>query len=244
MKRIIYLITFLVTISAPLAANEVVVTAGADYQISIPKDWVVIPRDVLDQYEIAVQNATGQNQTYEYGYQSSSAVNWFEHPYALVQVKRNGRVPEGQLKQYKKIEGGFKKGIEKLESTAGGLMSNSTMGETLYEKKRQILWSTLSMDVSNVGRVKGIIAIKLAEFGIVQFMGYGKEDDFASYEPVYRDMAHSLTLNPNDTYKPRITDNAPTIFGVNLGQTAIAAIIGGLIGGVFSLFRVFSKRKS
>jgi len=242
MERTILVFIFLIIFTLPLSAEENTLSAGSDFQISIPHDWVEIPRDVLDQYEIAVQAATGQAQTYEYGYQSTSTVNWFEHPYALVQVKRTGRVPEGQLKKYKKIESGFKEGIQKVEESAGDLLKNMTMGETIYEQDGHILWSAMSMEVAGVGKVKGLIAVKLTEFGVVQFMGYGKEDNFSQHESTYRKMIQSITVSQPDMYKPRLTDNAPTIFGINLGQSLIAGIIGGLIGGVFGLFKYFTRK--
>ncbi len=242
MGRNIFAFIFITIFSLPLVAEESTLSAGSDFQISMPSDWVEIPRDVLDQYEVAVQEATGQNQTYEYGYQSTSAVNWFEHPYALVQVKRTGRVPEGQLKNYKKIESGFKEGIQKVDDSAGDLLKNMTMGETIYEQDRHILWSAMTMEVAGIGKVKGLIAVKLTEFGVVQFMGYGKEETFSKHEPTYRKMINSITVSQPDIYNPRLTDNAPTIFGINLGQSLIAGIIGGLIGGVFGLFKYFTRK--
>ena len=242
MEKNILTFLALTIFSLQLAAEETLMTAGSDYQISIPSDWIEIPRDVLDQYEVAVKNATGQDQTYEYGYQSSSAVNWFEHPYALVQVKRTGRIPEGQLKQYQKIESGFKEGIDKAEDLAGDLLKNITMGETIYEQDSHILWSAMTMDVAAVGKVKGLIAVKLTEFGVVQFMGYDKIESFPQIEPTYRKMIHSIALNQPDIYMPRLTDNAPTLFGINLGQSLMAGIIGGLIGGLFGLFKYFTRK--
>ncbi|MFT5521780.1 MAG: hypothetical protein ACI9IA_002385 [Enterobacterales bacterium] len=202
MERNILIFIFTIVFSLPLAAEENTLSAGSDFKITVPSDWVEIPRDILDQYEVAVQEATGQSQTYEYGYQSTSAENWFEHPYALVQVKRTGRVPEGQLKNYKKIESGFKEGLQKVDDSSGDLLKNMTMGETIYEQDRHILWSAITMDVADVGKVKGLIAVKLTEFGVVQFMGYGKEKSFSLHEPTYRKMIHSITANQSDIYKP------------------------------------------
>jgi hypothetical protein len=244
MYRNILTFIFTILISLPLAADENILRAGSDYQISIPSDWVEIPKDILDQYAVAAKEATGQNVTYEYGYQLASAVNWLEHPYALVQVKRTGRVPEGQLKQYKKIESGFNEAIDKLEESAGDLLKNITMGETIYEEDKHILWSAMSIEVAGIGKVKGLIAVKLTEFGMVQFMGYGKEESFSQYEPTYRKMIDSITVSQPDIYKPQITDNAPTIFGINLGQSLIAGIVGGLIGAIFGLFKYFTRKKS
>jgi hypothetical protein len=231
-------------ISISLFAEEQVVDAGNDYKLTLPSDWVEIPEDVLDQYEKAILEATKINQTYEYGYQSNTATNWFEYPYALVQVNRQGRVPEGQLKQYEKVESGFKEGMDKVEAVAGDLLSNAVMGETIYDQDSHILWSKMSMDISGIGRVKGLIAIKLTEYGTIQFMGYAKEDNFTRYEAIYREIIHSITVQDSEIYTPRITDNAPTIFGINLGQLLIAGVIGALVGGIIGLFIYFTKRKS
>ncbi len=206
----------IVFFSLPISASENVLNAGLDYQISLPDDWVEIPRDELDIYQSNIQEKTGQNQTYDYGYQSDNTVNWFEYPYALVQIRRIGRVSEDKLKKYKKIESGFEKEIDKVESFAGDLLSNGEMGELLYEQDAHILWSTLSMDVNGVGKVKGLISVKLTEFGTVQFMGYSKDENFLHYEPTFRQMAYSIKPSPNDIYKPRLTDNAPAIFRADL----------------------------
>jgi len=244
MVRKIVLPSLFLLFTVSLVAEEQIVDAGNDYKVTLPHSWVEIPEDILDQYEKAIQEATKQIQTYEYGYQSNTATNWFEYPYALVQVNRKGRVPEGQLKQYQKIESGFKEGMDKVEAAASDLLSNAAMGETVYDQDSHILWSKMSIDVSGIGRVKGLIAIKLTEFGTIQFMGYAKEDNFTHYEAIYRKIVHSITVQDSEKYTPRFTDNAPTIFGINLGQTLIAGVIGALIGGIFVLFKFFTKRKS
>ncbi len=67
-RIVVPLLVFLFSI--PLFAEEQIVAAGNDYRVTLPSGWVAIPEDVLDQYEKAIQEATKQNQTYEYGYQS------------------------------------------------------------------------------------------------------------------------------------------------------------------------------
>ena len=118
------------------------------------------------------------------------------------------------------------------------------MGDTLYDPGMHVLWSNLTMNVASVGKVRGLVALRLTEYGYLQFMGYGLEQEFTQYEAMYRNMVHNISLNENDIYKPALTDNAPTLFGINLGQTAIAALIGALIGGLFGLFKMFTRKKS
>ncbi|MDZ7781918.1 MAG: type IV toxin-antitoxin system AbiEi family antitoxin domain-containing protein [Halioglobus sp.] len=219
-----------------------ILEAGKDYRISIPEDWTEIPREALLQYQEIVSKTVGQKLTYEYGYQSLQTENWFEYPYVLIQVIRSGRIPEGQLKDYKKIDSGMEEGLEKVSKAVGSFLSNASVGETIYDSSIHVLWSRMAMDVDGAGTVNSLIGLKLTEYGYIQFMGYALANEFASYEPIYRKMIQSISLSEEDTYNPRLTDNAPTVFGINLGQTAIAAIVGALMAGLFGLARKLWKK--
>jgi len=242
-KKSILSVLLVLTFSIPSISEEITLPAGNDYDISIPSDWLEIPKEVLEQYQTTVSETTGQNQTYEYGYQSSKNENWLEYPYVLVQVKHTGRISEGHLKNFKKIESEYNEGIEKLKESAGDLFSNMSMGEPLYDSSIHVLWSNAMMNVQGVGRVKGIIAVKLTEYGFIQFMGYGLEQNFIKYEDMYRNMVYSINLKESDIYKPRVTYEAPTIFGINLGQIAMTAMVCGLISVIFSLLKKSNRKK-
>ncbi len=244
MKRIFFTFFVYLSFALPAAGEDITFEAGSDYQITVPGDWVEIPREAIDQYQKVISENTGQHVTFEYGYQSTENENWFVYPYALVQIKRNGRVPEDQLTKYKKIESGFDEGIKNMEEAAGELLSNISQGETIYDPAIHTLWSNISMDVEGIGRARALIAIRLTEYGFIQFMGYALEQDFSQYESLYRRMVHSINIEEKDIYKSRITDNTPTIFGINLGRVAISAIIGALIGGLFGLFKMFKRKNS
>lgn len=214
-----------------------------EFSINIPNDWTVIPNNVLDEYSKAIKQTTGQDQSYQYGYQSNDTENWFEYPYALVQIHKGGRIPSGELKKYKKVKQAFEEGMEKVQSSTDKLLSNMQMGETIYDESNHILWTAMSMDVANIGNVKGIIAVKLTEYGAVQFMAYGLNHNFAKYEPAYRKMINSIIINPGDEYQPQLTDNAPALFGINLGQTMKSAVIGGCIGAFIFLIGIIGNRR-
>lgn len=244
MIRKVVVFSLLLLFSTSLFAEEHVIAAGSDYKITLPSNWIEIPKDVLEQYEKAVREKTKQNINFKYGYQPSSSENWFEYPYALVQVNRGGRLSEDQFKEHKKIERGFKEGIDKVKASAGDILSNAKMGETIYDQDTHILWSKMSMDVSGVGRTNGLIAAKLTEYGTIQFMGYAKEEDFAHYETIYKKTVNSISVKESDIYKPRLSDHSPKIFGIDIGKLLIMAIIGALIGGAVGLFKFFTRKTS
>ena len=116
-------------------------------------------------------------------------------------------------------------------------------GETLYDEAGHVLWSTLAMNVQGVGDVRGLIAVKLTEFGFIQLMGYATADSFAHYSPIFRDAVRTLAIAERYEYQPRLTDHAPTVWGINLGQSAIAGLFGGLAGGVVALIAYLNKKR-
>jgi len=215
------------------------------FVIILPSGWAEAPPEALQNIEASIrefsQGATAQK--YDYGYQLSSALTWFEYPYILVQVNRKGRVPEGQLTQYKKLDAGFDQGVERIEKSLGGIASITKHGENLYDESSHILWRRMDMEVQGVGAVRAVIAVKLTEFGYIQLMGYATEDTFLRYAPVFQAAFRTLKVAEADRYRPRLTDHAPTFLGVNLGRVAIAALVGALLGGVGALINYLRNKR-
>ncbi len=226
------------TIAATFATSH-------DFSVTLPSGWVEAPPEALRTMEAAIEQASqgAINQQFEYGYQLASASVWFEYPYILVQVKRSGRVPEGQLAQHKRSHSEIREGMEKAEESFGAFLSGIEQDETLYDEGNHVLWSTITMNVQGVGDVRALIAVKLTEFGFIQLMGYATRDTFAQYSPIFREAVHTLDIAEQYKYQPRLTDHAPTIWGINLGQTAIAGLIGGLAGGVVALIGYLIKKR-
>ncbi len=221
-------------------------TAGDDFSLSLPSGWVEAPQEALRSIEAAIEEMSrGANkQRYDYGYQLASASTWFEYPYILVQVNRGGRIPEGLLMEHGKIESELRDGIAKTEAWLGEVFTQSAAGESLYDEDEHILWSTISMNAQGVGAIRGLIAIKVTEFGFIQLMGYATEASFAQYSEVYRYAARSLELADEDRYRPNLTDHAPILWGINWGQAAIAGLYGGLFAGLAALIRHFWNQRN
>lgn len=215
-----------------------------NFTVILPAGWIEIPQEVLREAEAFLLEASqGKNpQKYNYGYQLSLATNWMEYPYILVQVNRSGRVPKRQLTALKKTASVFQNALEEAADVYSGLLSNIEQGEMIYDENSHISWSTISATVEEIGKIRGLLAVKFTEFGFIRIMGYAEEKDFSHYVPIYQSMVQTLRIEKKYQYKRKITDNAPTIWGINLGQTAIAAIFGGIIGGAFALVGSLRKR--
>ena len=129
-------------------ANDLVTfNAGSDYQISLPNNWVEIPREVLDQYQRVMSELSGTRKTYDYGYQLSPIKKWLQYPYILVSVVRTGKIAESEFKNYKRIESGFQKSISEFEQSAGHISSSTSHGETVYDPGIHTVWTVLSTNI-------------------------------------------------------------------------------------------------
>lgn len=215
------------------------------FALTLPPGWAEAPPEALRQAESEISAASqgAAAETYDYGYQLATAATWFEYPYVLVQVRRIGRVPEGQLAQYEKSDTDFQKGAKQVEKSFGDLVSNTQTGAPTLDEEHHVLWSALSMSVQEIGTIRALVAIKLTEYGIVQLMGYATEEGFEQFAPLFREVVNSMDVEEAHAYQPRLTDHAPTLWGINLRQTAIAGIVGALIAGAVSLARAWQKRR-
>ena len=158
------------------------------FTMYLPDGWVEIPNEVLKQHSEKVNQLVPQigKQVYDYGFQSAPADNWMNHPYILIQVKRTGRIPEEELKKYKQVHEVFSEHIGDVEDMVSDILSNTQLGETLYDAENRILWMNISFDLQQTGRVNAQIAVKLTGFGVIQVTGYATEDTFSTYQPLFQ----------------------------------------------------------
>lgn len=214
-----------------------VFTTQDSFTMHLSDEWVEIPSEILKQYmEVMRQLApNAPEQTYDYGYQRQPFDTWLMHPYILVQVRKTGRIPEGELKRYKQINEGLREGMKQMEQELTDFVSQVRQGETIYDPIHHILWSNISMNVENVGNIKALLAVKLTEFGYIQVNMYATEDTFNTYSSIFKQIATSMILDPEIEYKPQIADSFPVIGGINTGKVLIGAIYGTILGGIGGL---------
>ncbi len=214
------------------------------FTMYLPESWVEIPNEILKQYSEKVSLLAPQigKQIYDYGFQLTPVDTWMTHPYILVQVKRTGRISEEALGQYKQINDMFSEQIEEVGNNISSILSNTQLGETLYDTANQILWINISFDLQETGKVNAQIAVKLTEFGVVQIIGYATENTFASFQPLYQEVARRISLDDAIKYKPRLADNVIKDEGTN-SRILIAVLLSTIMGVVIGLTIWFIKRR-
>ncbi|MCP4264899.1 MAG: hypothetical protein GY777_04865 [Candidatus Brocadiaceae bacterium] len=214
------------------------------FTMYLPESWVEIPNEFLKQYSEKVSQLAPQigKQIYDYGFQLTPVDTWMTYPYILVQVKRTGRISEEALGQYKQINDVFSGQIEEVGNSISSILSNTQLGETLYDTANQILWINISFNLQETGKVNAQIAVKLTEFGVVQIIGYATENTFASFQPLYQEVARRISLDDAIKYKPRLVNNVIKDEGTN-SRILIAVLLGTIIGVVIGLTIWFIKRR-
>ena len=244
MKVVIILIAaLLIAFSAKVVCyaddlSQIVKTSDG-FTIHLPEYWIAIPKDVLDSYSEAVAKMVPntEKQTYAYGFQLSSSQNWLDFPYILIQVKRKGRISEGQLKSIKKVQRELDKGVKETRDKMVTIVSDVQVGETLYDFSSHILFSKMEMDVRGTGLVKGLMAILLTEEGEIEIFSYAKASEYSDYAPIFERIARGVVVDDRLKYKPRIIDSIPFLSGINWSKAITAAIVGGIIALIAGLFR-------
>ena len=242
--KIIVLLVLFITIVAigKASGNELHQKNG--FSITLPDEWVEMPRDIIDLYEnkVSKQAPNAKKQHYDYGFQLESSNNWFEYPYILVQIKNTGRIPENQLEKLENYS--FKDTINKSKKDMSSLMSDIQAGKMYYDKHEKIIWVRIEMNVVNVGIVSGLCCMVPTEKGFIQVNGYSLRNKFSNYEPFFRSVSMSVSPEPGLVYKPKWSDSLPPVIsGIDWGKVAGKAIAGAIIAGIIALIAGLLKKK-
>lgn len=245
-----FIIRFLVVawLSTMVLANAVAKEFDSEkgFKLNLPADWIAIPKQALNQFSAHLKKVApdAARPQYDFGFQLRASQNWFEYPYILVQVKNNGRLPESELKNLKKIESGLNQGASEAENRMSALLTQAQIGETFYDERSQRLWATMSINVADVGMVKSLLVFFLTERGMIAFGGYAKEADFAYHSNVFESIINSVSLADNLRYQPRWTDALPGAGRIDWGRIFKKALIGAVIGAIIgAIFTVIMRRR-
>jgi hypothetical protein len=215
------------------------------FSISLPDEWVEIPRDVIDAYQKEIKRLSPNAPALhcDYGFQLGSAQNWFEFPYILVRISNKGRIPESQLQKFQGHD--IKESLDKYRSGLGSIMSNIQGGKMVYDKQTRMIWMRIDANVPNKGPTSSLTAIVPTERGFIQTVGYCLREDYPIYEPIFQWVALSVSPEPGLAYKPKWSDSlSPSVTGIDWAKVAGKAIAYAVIGGIISLIAVLRKKKN
>jgi hypothetical protein len=192
------------------------VHTGQGFSISVPEKWVQLPPEVLK--ELVEKTSAINTQKFEFAFQQNAGPPWFSYPYIMIQVNSEGRIPERTFSRLDRVKAGMQKGFSSVEKKATGLLSNSSVGNAIYDSNAHILWSSASTRVEGIGPIKCLIAACLTEKGYVNVLGYAKADDFAAYRGLFEDIARNVEFDASLTYKPHPEDSAAYAWGNLMGR--------------------------
>lgn len=210
------------------------------FSIDLPDGWLQVPADILDEFSLKNESISSNApaQYYDYGYQAEAPNGrWLSYPYVLVQVRPIGRIPSSELARYQKLS------AEVEEFT----LPEVSVGDAVYDKENQTLWSTLATHTDDGTPVKALVAVKLTEVGYIRLMGCTTEDTFGEYESIFREAFSLLGIDESIAYKPQVADAIPSVGGIKTGKVLVwivqAMVIGGVLWAIYLPLRRKLKNK-
>lgn len=237
-------ITFLsVGYMHPVFAQTTYTDTPDHYTFDLPARWEEIPRSVIDQYiDALVQQTQGQRVEYSSGFQLSEK-EYFQYPYVLVQEHRLNTPSYSEVENI--FGSDFQDFAEENLSEYSELISNASIDKPFLDRQRNILFMNIEANVTNVGQIKGLSAIFLGKESMTQLNFYSLLGEYSQWLPVFNTMISSFKYESAYVYDPAeaVKNDSPSIFEGALEKGLAGAIMGGLIGLVFFLFRRKKKNE-
>lgn len=227
---------------ALLIAFTVVAVQGETFQtedqfsISLPEDWIEIPKPMLDTYVDNVDQQTTDvpTQYYDYGYQLMDST-WLTYPYILVEVLPYGRLPSGELKRLAMSEEGVG---EVSDEGFDAMFSKVTNGTRTYDSEHQMLWTTLAIENAGGTPIKALVGVKLTEVGLIRLTGCATTATFDLYAGIFREAFSNLDVDEAIRYKPGLTDESPVMGRINVYRILLWCVGAVVFGGAFWLIKI------
>jgi len=212
------------------------------FAIRLPRDWVEIPRQVLDDFSARLRKTvTGmEKQSYDYGYQRGYGGRWFACPYLLVQVTRAGRIPEKELRKCQAVRREVAKAADKAQGGRGTALSGATAGTPLYDSENRALWTRLSINSAAQGQIEALCGTRLTEDGAVWITCYDTAADFDRDCGLFEDIIKHVTLER--PYQPRPAGAGPAPSWLGWDSIITGAVVGGIAGAIAGVVVAIRRR--
>jgi len=214
------------------------------YSFTIPNGWAEIPKSTIDEVMQQVVDMTaGQFIDYETGFQLENT-EAFQYPYILVQQHKINTPSYSQITQTFESDK-FSESVNEKIDEYSELMTNASLQDPFVDKERSIIFMNLEMDVVNVGKVKGLLAMFLGKSGITQLNFYSVKSEYSENLLIFNQIIDSFSYEQGYEYneKEAKKNDLLGIFEGVLEKGIIGAITGGLIALIFGLFSRSNKKE-
>ena len=232
------------------------------YSFIVPNGWIEIPKSTIDQVMHRLADMTNSEFIdYTAGFQIKSS-KLFQYPYILIQEHSLHTTSYDEfLKLFN--DDRFKKQLtKKINEEYSEVLSNSSFDKPFVDRERQAMFINFDLNVAQIGKVKGLMAIFFGKDGIVQLNFYSKESEYKDNLPIFQQVIDSFHYEDGYQYQANNKTQVPTKSNSNSSHgndtnnnvfnrlsifhdvptnTLIGAIAGGLGGLLISLF--LRKRK-
>lgn len=210
------------------------------YAFSLPTGWVEIPKSTIDVVMQGTADMTkGTFIDYLAGFQTEDTPI-FQYPYILVQQHTLNTPSYGQIAKTFEDKG-FSEGINEKMEEYSELLTNASFEDPFIDKKRNIVFMNLEMDVAGVGKVKGLVAMFLGKSGIAQLNFYTIKSDYEKSLPIFNQIINSFKYEQGYEYDE---EKAKSNDSVGIGGMLKRSLIGGVVGALIGLAWAFFKKKS
>jgi hypothetical protein len=214
------------------------------YSFTIPSGWVEIPKSIIDEVmQQAADMTSGQFIDYATGFQLENT-EAFQYPYILVQQHEVNTPSYSQITQTFESDK-FSESVNEKIDEYSELMTNASLQDPFVDKERSIIFMNIEMDVANIGKVKGLVAIFLGKSGMTQLNFYSVKSKYSENLSTFNQIIDSFSYKPGYEYNEEEAkkNNSPSIFEGVAEKGIIGAITGGLIVLIFGLFSRSKKKK-
>ena len=190
-----------------------------------------------------VDMTAGQFIDYETGFQLENT-EAFQYPYILVQQHKINTPSYSQITQTFESDK-FSESVNEKIDEYSELMTNASLQDPFVDKERSIIFMNLEMDVVNVGKVKGLLAMFLGKSGITQLNFYSVKSEYSENLLIFNQIIDSFSYEQGYEYneKEAKKNDLLGIFEGVLEKGIIGAITGGLIALIFGLFSRSNKKE-
>ena len=157
--------------------------------------------------------------------------DYFQYPYILIQ-EHDVNTPS-----YSQLEGAFndndyQSSVQQKTAEYSELLTNAKLEKPFVDKERNIIFMNIQIDVANVGKINGLIAMFLGKQGITQLTFYAVSNEYSRWLPVFNSIIDSFQYETAYAYDPvkAVKNDSPSLFEGVAEKGLTGAITGGIIG--------------
>lgn len=194
----------------------------------LPKDWVEIPPQELEDATMWAAEATAGRlvEIYQYGFRPVRANVDHGLPQLMIQVRESGRVRWGQVRKLPPLETLKENAQAAFPVAVPPIIVGLELVDVTFDKDRFVLRMEHRLDLRLRGEVRVLTAAFLTERGWLVFHLSDRQIRIDAARQLFDKIVDSVRLDPAIAYDPRLSDRWPGLpFFIAAALTAAALAV-------------------